>query len=783
MVKHQRAEMRRSPVWVRCLAALQSVCLLSGHARPVSTPQAWMLQPVVMPDDPAASMAAKATDIAANFKAAFDMVHPRARMSSNLQPSVRAAVEWQCDLRKRGEDIKLARDARYGIFCSAARDLEGWSQQLGRCCPEWVAQTVPHCPHFALFDCCSEACDLPDRALVEDMICGAPAVGDCPDSGRFCAEWNPAAVDMDDLDHDAWHAQVERELAKAGSDPGRAAEHAALWARTAKEVTEGIAVRLGSLKDAQDFFGGPRAFRAMIRFGVEQSGKLRPCDNARSSLHNLATTLHERLVLESADFPARAAALYAELMGDSVAFAFALGTEDIASAYRRMACSQPWYTVFAQWDPETGSVAYFRLQGFNFGLKSAVVAFNRLSACMQDVFARILGICCANYFDDFCCAEPSFARGGQQLMRDAATRLGVEFAGDWLGQEGSKSDSPAAVNTFLGVQHDFSRFARERISTACVDEARLLALADDITASLAGVGSFAPVGGPLKMAGRLQFTLTWGMGRFGRAALNPLFAAAGEGRATGFSPELRQALTFLRDLLVDDKNRRRRLRPRSFCYKRSRLPAVLVWSDARWEASASKPAGLGFVVFFPASAAEARKATEATAARTPPWMMGAATPRGVWRYAAYAPAASEYAHWRERSQYVGQLELLAAVAVYYSLAAELRGREVIHFIDNSGAMACLIKNYSSDRDSSRLVHTFWALACALEIDVWFEYVRSAANIADWPSRDKFDFVADLGARVVDPWVSPPTDSWGDVEAALLVAESVPERPAKRARRE
>ena len=163
-------------------------------------------------------------------------------------------------------------------------------------------------------------------------------------------------------------------------------------------------------------------------------------------------------------------------------------------------------------------------------------------------------------------------------------------------------------------------------------------------------------------------------------------------------------------------------------------------------------------------------------------MMGAATPRGEWRYAAYAPAAAEYAHWRELAQYVGQLELLAAVAVYYSLAAELRGREVIHFIDNSGAMACLIKNYSCDQDSSRLVHTFWALACALEIDVWFEYVRSAANIADWPSRDNLDFVADLGARVVDPWVCPPTDSWGDIESALLVAESVPGKPAKRARR-
>jgi hypothetical protein len=132
------------------------------------------------------------------------------------------------------------------------------------------------------------------------------------------------------------------------------------------------------------------------------------------------------------------------------------------------------------------------------------------------------------------------------------------------------------------------------------------------------------------------------MGRLGRSALNPLYAAAGEGRAPGFSPELRQALAFLRDILVDTEKRVRRLRPRTFAYKRSRMPAVLVWSDARWEASASKPAGLGFVVFFPASAAEARKASAATAARTPPWLMGASTPVGEWRYAAYAPAAEEY---------------------------------------------------------------------------------------------------------------------------------------------
>ena len=73
----------------------------------------------------------------------------------------------------------------------------------------------------------------------------------------------------------------------------------------------------------------------MVRFGVWQCGKLRPCDNGRSSLHNLAAELFERLTVESADFPARAAALYAELMGDSMSFAFTLGAEDVQAAYRR----------------------------------------------------------------------------------------------------------------------------------------------------------------------------------------------------------------------------------------------------------------------------------------------------------------------------------------------------------------------------------------------------------------------------------------------------------------
>ena len=88
---------------------------------------------------------------------------------------------------------------------------------------------------------------------------------------------------------------------------------------------------------------------------------------------------------------------------------------------------------------------YFRLQGFNFGLKSAVNAFNRLSACIRELANRLLAICCTSYVDDFCVPEPTFAAGGQQLLRDLATLVGVPFAGTRLGEQCSARTSGRAL--------------------------------------------------------------------------------------------------------------------------------------------------------------------------------------------------------------------------------------------------------------------------------------------------------------------------------------------------
>jgi hypothetical protein len=42
----------------------------------------------------------------------------------------------------------------------------------------------------------------------------------------------------------------------------------------------------------------------------------------------------------------------------------------------------------------------------------------------------------------------------------------------------------------------------------------------------------------------------------------------------------------------------------------------------------------------------------------------------------------------ECKQYIGQLELLAAVVAYYTLAEQLRDRKVVHMIDHLSADSC-----------------------------------------------------------------------------------------------
>ena len=98
---------------------------------------------------------------------------------------------------------------------------------------------------------------------------------------------------------------------------------------------------------------------------------------------------------------------------------------------------------------------------------------------------------------------------------------------------------------------------------------------------------------------------------------------------------------------------------------------------------------------------------------------------------------------KQRETYIGQFELLGAIAPFVSMPREwFAGYPVELWIDNSGAMFALIKDYSGLPDCSRLVNMFhFAIARLGLASLWIDYVASESNPADVPSR-----AHELGAR-------------------------------------
>ena len=90
---------------------------------------------------------------------------------------------------------------------------------------------------------------------------------------------------------------------------------------------------------------------------------------------------------------------------------------------------------------------------------------------------------------------------------------------------------------------------------------------------------------------------------------------------------------------------------------------------------------------------------------------------------------------------------------------------MIHFCDNQGACAAIVKGYSAEIDGAKIVNAWHAFNSYLRADVFFEFVRSAANPADLPSRmgmgELWALLEDAGAERIE-WedcVLPKVDAW------------------------
>ena len=683
------------------------------------------------------------------YKAACEVRHPLQTADVKLPTDLLAAVRF---VAGKGGRVVADRDRRLAVLRHCALRLEPLHARLCALMPAHV-RVISAPMNLALVACCVDALPgYPDRYLVHRFVHGFEVCGPVADSGCFrslaaadAPPYTPVEGVFNPASNLAWIGELEATMKAQGNKPGHRPTPAAeaAYAATLKEcagsapTTWGVELSSAERRrtgrthrgltaeevDAHPWITGGKAYKAassrasglwrpMRRFAIWQNGKWRACDHARESLHNACTKPAEALAGQAtAELPSQLARGFAEAHGEPVAMEG--GTEDWPRAYRKSPVSSPRFNVVCVWNPHCGCPEYFLLAGFNFGLVSAVCGFNRWPFFVMASARAWLGCCAGSYFDDAFTGEPAYARGsGQAALWAWAELTGLPFALD-------KHVPPNSKPKFVGVVTDYSLIVSRGELLVSVDPSRRTSVYELVDAALAADRLSRTQAA--KLSGKLRWTLCPCFGRVGLALLQPLHAVRSV--VCPLPDDLREALTGLRMLAE-------LMPPRSVQVMASREPPTVIFTDASYENGAG---ALGVVIKRPGLP------LLWTACDCPEWVLDAF--REVDRH---------------KKQYIGQLELLAAVVAYTTFPEELRGRHVVHWVDNESAVYGLVKGYSGSPDSARVINLYHACITQLGVTPWVEYVHTDDNLADDPSRGEFSLLLVLGgsgsyrAAVVPP---------------------------------
>lgn len=709
------------------------------------------------------------------------LLHPRVVSGKGMGSVLRAVVRAVSGL---GEGVISWRARQEFEIKRIAKSLEGANKALLQLVPTH-GQGITRSFNYALLYVVCEAIGYVDRTVVDAMLYGFMPVGDVPAGGRFRPVDEPEVAPFTAEENSKLFDDVSAVLSESARKARRQGEKSKAWGNLEtlwdNVVGEGGEISKGLMDggDGGDGYtrrqiwdkykhclGGPRC---LLRFGVEQNDKLRGCDNGAFCGHNFRTRMHETIHCLGADFPALLAREFAKFCPNETC---RIGTDDVEAAYRKVLNSMPQYTVVALWDPKRMEVRYFTMPGFPFGLRSAVVAFNRVEEFVIEVARVLLLVACGHYYDDAATVEPKFAgTSGQRAVWFVHQILGLPFAD-------KKHEKMRAANPFLGIVSDFAK--RPGFVILRVKETRrrkVLALLQRVLDERVLTGA-----GAASLRGKLYFTSLTAFGGVGRAPLQVLASRQYGGNGdVEVDDGMEDAIKSMMGLL-------KRLPPRTMpLVDAGREDCIYIWSDAMWE-PITDDMGEAVQVF-----------DEVTGAR---FYIASAT----LAFAIYRPWANKWTHSyfdvgietiRQmvpgKKTYIGQLEALAAAAVVHTLPVDwLRGRDGYMWVDNMGAKYSLQKGSARKEDSARIVDSFAKRVASLGFRPWLEYVPSKQNLADLPSRGRWaEYYEAIGADVNGKFPSgdvasefmtmvvPDVSGWSTIDEAAGPSKSRKRRRRRR----
>ena len=723
-----------------------------GHIRPAAKEQSPFEQPR-KPPEKVNRIVADAASVLQHLAAARNAQRPRSDVSRHLEPDLFDAIAHVASFAMDPMGLQQERFAILKDIQLAKRLVSPITKAIHEWLPAY-AKPVAGLLDIGLLEVFKRVTGWCDEDITQNVCLGFSVLGDCKDSGVFRECVKERLVDPETFDMRAHMRDQQHVMETSASrwSAKRLADELVNWDKSLEEtmITKDnlVAERWarGPFSEAEVLSEFPNGVWSARRFCIDQGGKHRVIDDCKDSGLNDACGLQETIHCESAEFPAKIAARFYELLGSG--FGLQGGTEDWTKAYRQILVRDREAAVVAQVNPHTRKVVYFLLHGHSFGQVAAVPNFNRVAKFMTMVTRRLLNVPCGNYFDDGVIVEPTYMKGnGQFCYLRMHQLLGFQL-------DIKKHVKMSNMCAFLGVVTDFSHFTSGYLNLR-VKPGRaenILSLISDVLAS----GQLKP-GMCDRLQGKLYFVCTTVFGRVGRAALQPIIWGKKYKGHNRLPVVIREALHFFVALLNIMG-----LMPRRINLRAQRRRPLLVWSDASYENGVGL---LGFVIYDPDTQ--------------------------TWYHSSRQVPRAIIESFIKKKQYIGQCEILAAVCVYFTLPDLCRDREIIHWIDNESAIQGLKNGYSPKGDSAKLIHAFHMFNAGLKADVWFEYVESEANVADAPSRNDFEMLEMLGStfyEMVIPEVADfyrPLGQWFfDATGERLnkrVRSSVPSR-TKRARK-
>ena len=646
-----------------------------------------------------------------HLKAALQLDHPFRTMES-LKEDHRTALELQSEsceetIQKR---LQVLASWRQLGKSSDIQKLQETHEELA--CKN--SKLLGRKPRTALMEILTARCNIEDKDVPKLCLTGMPIIGRALESPFFEPHEVPAQITLQELLASAQKSQKRRAstlsrveyMARKGSKE----QAEAIYLKTLKEVKKGTMGGPFSHNELVSQFGVH--YNVIPSFGLEQgvdeSGhpKFRRIDDHTAGFTNLAATRTQKITMAMCDY----LIVMVRAHYDRRISPVAIGTEDMQGAYRQLALPdrQGMVAVTAVFDPAADEAKLFTMHGQPFGAGHAVPNFYRLAEWACRVITRGFSLLLDHFFDDYFYVDrPACATSARFCLQEGFKLLGLTLDPD-------KSQPPSEVAHVLGVAFNSQALQSERVLKVQPKPSRKanfqILVREILQRELLPPSLAASVLGKF---GFLCSTLFGKVGRFCTGVLRKRQYSSSLDHS--LTLEIKISLSLMAHIVEVSKDRTCCLGPLP--------PPAILYTDASDVPQRDPRFAIGgvLVIQHPVFSIE--------------------------YFTASVPLAIVES-WYPRSTYMGQLEALAAPVALQTWGAQLRGQQIIHFIDNDAVASSLVRGYSAKSDSAWIISEYWSLAAALAIDPYIDRVESKSNLADGPSRFLLTEMEELHAKAV-----------------------------------